>query len=423
MPWFFLFVTATAVGGLFALLVAVARTPGISHLFPPEYFYHGLVGHVDSALIVGLLSFLVFLWHRVFGKPFRKGEFLLTSLGFLFILLSALLGRGKALFNNYVPTIVDPLFFAGLFLFFGGLFITALRFSRDLWRDLFSRDLLRSVLAVSVLNSLLLPVTFGLSLLTTPGGLQEHLYFERLFWFGGHTHQFVNACLLIALWILLSDRKVRNFLPLTLLLLLFPVGFLVAQLFIDPLSPGGKKITDYGYMVGIGVPTLLYGAYITLREFPVWDFRRSVLKLSFFLYLYGALMGYAGVGMDLRVPAHYHTVIASILVAVMACTLLILKEEGFVRRISLVGKSIPFFYGFGMLLFVTGLFWAGMFGAPRKTPGEEYIESFSVYAFMLLMGAGSILSVLGGASFVLYILVSTLKGREYEKERREGEEA
>jgi len=423
MPWFFLFVTATAVGGFFALLVAVARTPGISHLFPPEYFYHGLVGHVDSALIVGLYSFLIFLWHKIFGVSFRKVEFLITSLGFILILLSALLGRGKALFNNYVPTIVDPLFFIGIFLFFCGVFITALRLTQKLWSELFSENLLKSVLAVSLLNSLLLPLTFLFALLTTPKSSEEYLYFERLFWFGGHTHQFVNASLLISLWILLSGKKVKNILPVTLLLLLFPLSFLVAQFFLDPLSPAGRKLTDYGYMVGIGVPTLFYGAYITFRDFNSWDFGNSVLKLSFFLYLYGAFMGYAGVGMDLRVPAHYHTVIASILVGVMAYTLLILKEEGFIKKISFIGKSIPFFYGFGMLLFVTGLFWAGMFGAPRKTPGEEYIESFTLYAFMLLMGVGSILSVLGGASFILYVLVNLLKGRAYEKERREGEEA
>jgi len=410
MLWFYLFITATAVGGLFALLVALARTPGLSALFPAEYFYHGLVGHVDSALIVGLYAFLVFLWHRVFKKEAPKAAFFLSFAGFLLVVLSAVSGAGEALWNNYVPTIVHPLFFAGLGLFFSGLFWASLAFLKEALKNAVSEEAERSVASVSVFNTLLLAAALTLSWLFTPPS-EAHLYFERLFWFPGHLHQFVNACLLLLVWFELYGGKVRTFPPLNLLLLVFPVSFILAQPFLDPLSPAGRKLTSYGYMVGIGVPTLFYAFYLFKKSLKRRDFYGQVLKLSVFLYALGAFMGYWGLGVDLRVPAHYHAVISAVLVGVMALTFKFLKEAGYLREEGRLEKAIPFFYGFGMLLFVLGLFFAGLLGAPRKTPGEEYIRDLLTYLFMAMMGLGSLLSVLGGATFVGAVLWHLLRRR------------
>ncbi|NPB06690.1 MAG: cytochrome C oxidase subunit I [Aquificae bacterium] len=408
MLWFYLFVASTAVGGFFALLVALARTPGVSALFPAAYFYHGLVGHVDSALLVGLYAFLVFLWHRVFGRGVSKLPFLLSALGFTLIAFTAAAGLGTALWNNYVPTVVHPLFFAGLVLFFAGLALTALGFLKEAYASLLAEDGRRAVAAVSVLDTLLLVLSLLVSWAVTPPD-EPHAYFERLFWFPGHVHQFVNACLLLLVWFELMGRPVRAFFPLNLLLLLFPLSFVLAQPFVDPLSEAGRKLTSYGYMVGIGVPTLSYAVY-AFKKAP-GGYEGKVLRLSVALYALGAFMGYWGLGVDLRVPAHYHTVIASILVGVMALTFKVLHELGYLKSLSPPVRAVPFFYGFGMLLFSLSLFLAGLLGAPRKTPGEAYLTDLASYAFMLTMGIGSVLSVLGGAFFVGAVLWALFKGR------------
>ena len=189
---------------------------------------------------------------------------------------------------------------------------------------------------------------------------------------------------------------------------------LTAQFFVDPVSEG-RKITNLAYAVGIGVPTIVNGFYLFIKVLKNKDFLKNALKLSFLIYLLGALMGYLGVGMDLRVPAHYHTVIASILVGIMALTFYLLKEYGYTKDIKNSVKSIPFFYGFGMLIFTSSLFLAGILGTPRKTPGTEYIQDIRIYFLMALMGLGSILSIIGGASFILYILYSFFGGRKSEE--------
>ena len=415
MLWFYLFILSIGVGGFFALLVAIARTPVLANLFPEKYFYHGLVGHVDSALIVGLYAFLIFLWHRIFKKEEKIYEVSLSFLGFLLIFFSALTGQGKALWNNYVPTIIHPVFFMGLVLFFSGVFVTALRFLSKAIRSLYLGNALESILGISVINSILLPVSLLVSYAVVDKSLKEYGFFENLFWFPGHIHQFVNACLLIAVWILLYKEKVFNLRFLNYLLVVFPITLFLAQFYVEPKSELGLDLTKMAYAIGIGLPTIAYGVMLLVNSLKVWDFERSVLKLSVLIYFFGAFMGYMGVGMDLRVPAHYHTVIASILVGIMALTLLLLREFGFINDIPKLIKFIPFFYGFGMLLFVSGLFWAGLFGTPRKMPGTDYITNAKVYLFMAIMGLGSILSVIGGASFVLYVLKSILWGRKDEK--------
>lgn len=421
MLWFYLFILSISVGGFFALLVAVARTPVLSDLFPVEYFYHGLVGHVDSALIVGLYAFLIFLWHKIFKKDERVYEVALSFLGFLLIFLVSLTGQGKALWNNYIPTIIHPLFFIGLFLFFAGIFLTALRFLHTAFRAIYLGNALESIIGISVINSLLFPLSLGVSYIVLDKSLEEYGYFENLFWFPGHIHQFVNASLLIGLWILLYRMRVFNLRFLNYLLLVFPITLFIAQLYVEPKSALGLDLTNMAYAIGIGLPTIAYGVMLFVNSLKIWDFERNVLKLSILLYFFGALMGYIGVGMDLRVPAHYHTVIASILVGIMALTFIFLKEYGFIKELSKIAKAIPFFYGFGMVLFVSGLFWAGLFGTPRKLPGTDYITNVKIYLFMVLMGLGSILSVVGGSSFVLYVLRSLFGRKRYEKARGEVE--
>ncbi len=423
MLWFYLFILSIGVGGFFALLVAIARTPVLANLFPEKYFYHGLVGHVDSALIVGLYAFLIFLWHRIFKKEEKIYEVSLSFLGFLLIFFSALTGQGKALWNNYVPTIIHPVFFMGLVLFFSGVFVTALRFLSKAIRSLYLGNALESILGISVINSILLPVSLLVSYAVVDKSLKEYGFFENLFWFPGHIHQFVNACLLIAIWILLYKEKVFNLRFLNYLLVVFPITLFLAQFYVEPKSELGLDLTKMAYAVGIGLPTIAYGVMLLVNSLKVWDFERSVIKLSILIYFFGAFMGYMGVGMDLRVPAHYHTVIASILVGIMALTLLLLKEFGFINDVPRLIKFIPFFYGFGMLLFVSGLFWAGLFGTPRKMPGTDYITNAKVYLFMAIMGLGSILSVIGGASFVLYVLKSILWRKKDEKTRGRTKEA
>ena len=427
--WFLFFIVSIGVGGFFALIVALGRTPGVASLLPPGIFYHWLVGHVDSALIIGLISFLIFLWHKVFESRSRPADLVLCGSGFFLVVLSALFGLGTALYNNYVPTIVHPVFFTGVALFGTGYLLVTLRFLRNSLSNILSPDPVRSVLSVSVVLSLLLLVSMVVSFITVPP--EEHqVYFEKVYWIPGHIHQFVNACLLIALWLTVSSYARFKPAPwiryLNLLLIPFPLALMGVQVVgLDPLSSEVRKLTTLGYAVGIGPPTILYALYLLARTSFRGGFYGNVLGLSLTFYLIGAGMGYLIVGSDLRIPAHYHAVIASILIAIMGITYRVIQEMGYVRELPRIVRLQPFIYWSGMILFVFGLFWAGVYGTPRKVFGTEYIETIKVYLFMTVMGLGSVLSVIGGAIFVLYVIYSILrpgKGVRHEAQREAQQE-
>lgn len=407
--WFILFVLSIGSGGAFALLVALARTPYTSQYLPGQYFAHWLAGHVDLALIFGLYSFLIFLWHRVFGAESRAHEIIPALAGMILIAYSSALGLGNAVLNNYFPTILDPAFFAGAGLLGLSILLTSLRFFYKMLRPLNFRDPVRIVLSVTVILSLSLIVSLGLSLKDYNAPLEPQILLERIYWFPGHIHQFVNAGLLLAVWFLLmrlNRRGVHTSVGiLSLLLIPFPFYYIYLQVLgIDALSSFAQRITTLGYQVGIGVPTLLIALLFIVKGAFRGTIFGKVLGLSIILYLAGAGTGYLIAGYDLRIPAHYHAVMASILVGIMGLSYYFLKDLRYTSALSSLVRWQPALYGFGMILFAGALFWAGYFGAPRKTPGTDYIASAEVYAFMALMGAGSVLSVFSGVIYVLYLL-------------------
>ncbi|HIQ31082.1 MAG TPA: cytochrome C oxidase subunit I, partial [Aquifex aeolicus] len=145
-PWFLLFLASIGAGGFFALLIAVARTPVLSSLIPQNLFYHWLVGHVDLTLIIGLLSFLAFLWSEKFKTEEKFYRLLLAYGGALGVFLSALLGFGKPVDNNYVPTLHHPLFFISMALFFLGYTLRSLSLTKASIKNPLSPEPLKSTL-------------------------------------------------------------------------------------------------------------------------------------------------------------------------------------------------------------------------------------------------------------------------------------
>jgi heme/copper-type cytochrome/quinol oxidase subunit 1 len=74
-----------------------------------------------------------------------------------------------------------------------------------------------------------------------------------------------------------------------------------------------------------------------------------------------------------------------------------------------LARSQPYIYGLGMVLFISGLFVSGLFGAPRKTPGTDWTDNPVVLTALSFMGIGTLLAVIGGASFVVYIGVTVYR--------------
>lgn len=426
--WFALSVVSLGLGGLLALVAAVARAPWVYKLVPPDYFYHSIIGHVDLAIVGFFLAFSLLLLQLTFKKELNT-PFYLSSAGIALIALVSLLGMGKAVPNNYLPTIDHPIFWLGALLFFAGFWLGSLSFIKDATEHFFSDEPKKHLASLAVFLSLFMLLAFLTSTLRAGSREELYLFYERLYWAPGHTHQFINATFLLYAWyylLELSGVRLRiNMLRYTSFLF---ISFCIFYVFLpvvfpNPVSEEARRITDLGYAVGLGVPVFFH-LYVIIKHSLKAE--RSLyliaLYLSIVLYLLGVAIayvgltpsivefvldpseGYAGMKSTLSIPAHYHGVITSQTLAFMALSYHLLQEFGYIQRFSKLAKPQVFLYGIGMILFVLGLFFAGLKNAPRKTYGTGFTQDPVVLLSLTLMLIGTLFAVLGGAMFVLYSL-------------------
>lgn len=433
--WFALSVVSLGLGGLLALVAAVARSPWVYRLVPPDYFYHSIIGHVDLAIVGFFLTFSLLLLQLTFKREL-KAPFYISSLGIAFIALVSFLGVGKAVSNNYLPTIDHPLFWLGALLFFVSFWIGSLSFFKEALEGFFSEDIKRHLASLSVFLSLFMLLAFITSTFRAGSREELYLFYERLYWAPGHIHQFINATFLLYAWYYLlelsgvrvSVNKLRFFSLFFVSFCLFYIFLPVV--FVDPVGEEARRITDIGYAVGLGIPVFFH-LYTILKHSLVAQrgIYLTALYLSVALYLLGVGIAYAGLtpsivqfmidpsqgymGMksNLSIPAHYHGVITSQTLVFMALSYHLLQELGYIKRLSGVAKPQVFLYGMGMVLFVLGLFFAGLKNAPRKTYGTAFTQDPLVFMSLSLMLLGTLLAVLGGAMFVLYSLNKVLLQR------------
>ncbi len=425
--WLLLSIVSLGLGGLLALVAAVARTPAVYKLVPPGYFYHAIIGHVDLAIVGFFLTFTLLLWQLTF-KEELKTPFYLSLTGIFFIALVSLLGVGKGVSNNYLPTIDHPLFWLGALLFFAGFWLGSFGLLARAEKGIFSENPREHLASVSILLSIFMLLAFLTSIPKAGSREELYLFYERLYWAPGHIHQFINGVMLLYAWYYLFEIKgVRlelgrlRYVSFLFLSFCFMYVF-IPIIFADPVSEGARRLTDLGYAVGLGLP-IFFHIFFLLKNFKKGkDLYSTAFFISLVLYLLGVFIAYAGVlpslvsyfinpsseyiGMksNLSIPAHYHGVITSQTLAFMTIAYHLFKELGYTQRLSKISLPQVYLYGTGMVLFVLGLFFAGLRNAPRKTYGTGFTDDPVVLMSLGLMGIGTLLAVAGGVIFVLYSL-------------------
>lgn len=424
--WLSLAVVSLVGAGLFAILVALGRTPGFQDLLPGgDYFRRALVGHVNLAVVIWFLTFQGVLWSLASAGPFSpidKTGFWITALGAATLTVPAFLGWGMPVLSNYIPVLDHPLFIGGQWLLAGGMGLTAARTLikvLNLPRPLPLIAFGSGITAALVLISL---ICFGLSAARLSIDLAPEVYYEKLAWGGGHILQFSNTTAMVVVWVLLfSQIREKKDIPgllqgerLKRLLNVFLILALPAPLFYFSEDPRTLftllMATGLGPVSGIAGLLILWALFVKKpagSSLPYGDPGFSGLVLSILLFgLGGAVAGLIN-GSNVIIPAHYHAVIGGVTVAFM----------GFAYRLlPLIGRRVwsprlshiqPYLYAAGQALFVLGLFWAGSHGVPRKTFGaSQSLHSFSQVMGMGLMGLGGVVAIFGGMAFIVNLVPS-----------------
>lgn len=435
--WLLLSVFSLVFAGIFALLVALARTPVVEDFLPlgRDHIYVALVGHVVLAVVIWFLAFEGFLWtltttvnlnRREWSRSLGWASLILSAAGMGFVVVSAVFGLGAAELANYVPVLLTPVFYIGLVLFAAGIlfnlintFASAIGAKRDGKKlPVITFGMIVAGVAVAVAF-----ISFGLSAFFQLYTGKIYLDFERLFWGGGHILQFANTIAMVTAWLYLSSLVLKkealgegSSKALYIVYLLFVLPAPLIFFIYDTSAQAYKDSFTTLMQWGLGPSTTVFMlaiATLVVKSKRAWGNPGfSSLMLSMGIFMLGGLIALNISGVNTKIPAHYHCVIGAVTIAFMGLFYEIIPA--FNRKIysTRMAAIQPYLYSLGIVLFAVGLYLAGTHGVARKTYGsEQNLNNLGKLIGMGIMGVGGIVAILGGITFVLNAMM-TLLGRE-----------
>jgi hypothetical protein len=428
--WVILGLLSLVAAGIFSLLLVLARTPVVQSLIPFVDFFHvALVIHVNLSVLVWLLAISAAMWSlssKGEHKLWDKASFWLAALGAALMVLAPFVGAGNAQMSNYVPVLEHPIFFAGLGVFIAGI-------ASHLARTIVTRPRLGNTLTgTDALNAGIIWSAFVVaaafastwaSYIGVPQDMDGQVFYEFLFWGGGHVIQFAYTVLMMIAWVVLasaSDCKVELTPRLMLVFLLFICLPIITVPFLylahEVVSAGHRlaftELMKYGGLsclpLGLAVVSSMWRAQTATGE---GVYLRAALNSSVALFAAGGVLGFLIAGLDIVIPAHYHGATVGVTVAFMGLCYYLLPRLGFGPIPARMAFWQPYLYGGGQLMHIAGLAWTGGYGVQRKTAGAaQGVDRIGEVAGMGLMGFGGLISVIGGVLF-LVVCYKSIKAR------------
>ncbi len=149
-----------------------------------------------------------------------------------------------------------------------------------------------------------------------PPAVDGQVYFEFLFWGGGHVLQFAYTLSMMVAWIVLAHGSGCQFVLTPRLTLIFLVILALPVITVpflyvahDIVSPGHRlaftELMKYGGLsclpLGLAVLASMWNAHKPEGE---GRHLRSALESSIMLFAAGGVLGYMIVGLDIVIPAH-----------------------------------------------------------------------------------------------------------------------
>jgi hypothetical protein len=429
--WVILGLLSLVAAGIFSLILVLARTPIIQSLVPfVDFFRIALVVHVNLSVLVWLLAITAALWSlssRGDCRLWDRTSFWLAAAGAAVMVLAPFAGAGNPQMSNYVPVLDHPFFFAGLGLFVAGIashLLRAVVTRARLGDTLSGPDALSAGITFSAVIVAAAFLSTWASYLGMPADMSGQIYFEFLFWGGGHVIQFSYTLLMMIAWVVLlsaSGCRVELTPRLMLVFLLFVCLPIITVPFLylahDVVSAGHRlaftELMKYGGLsclpLGLAILSALWRAQPESGE---GLYLRSSLNSSVVLFAAGGVLGFLIVGLDIVIPAHYHGATVGVTIAFMGLVYFLLPRLGFGPIPERMAFWQPYLYGSGQLLHIAGLAWTGGYGVQRKTAGAaQGVDRMGEVAGMGLMGLGGLISVTGGILFLIVCYQSIRVGK------------
>lgn len=424
--WLLLGIAALIGAGLLAILLVVARTPGVNELIPiKDFFRAALIVHVDLSVLIWFMAFGGVLWSLAGNERFAKlgwaGLWLAVG-GTSLMVVSPFCGDPQPLLNNYIPILQQPVFFLGLGIAMAGFAFTLLRALLTAvpggWQQ--TSDVIAIGIYAGAVAGSLAFIGFIWSWLGRPA-YEGHALYEAVFWGGGHTLQFQHALLMLVAWLLLLDaleQPLRTSPPVLSLLFVIAAAPVLAMPLIYLNAPAGTpahiagfaKLMEHGHALMLPLIVLVLAALPKVRAIrsPV----KSALFASTLLFIAGGVLAFMIRGVNVVIPAHYHGSIVGVTLAFMGLAYALLPRLGYGKVEGRMARWQPYVYGGGQLIHILGLAWSGGYGVQRKVAGaEQVLLTWQQKAGMGMMGLGGLIAIIGGIMFVL-VCIKAIRAKQ-----------
>lgn len=416
---------------------------------------------------------------RLATPKLGMAAFLLMVLGALLNNYAVMIkGNSSVMMTSYVPLPADTWFYVGLILFAVGALINCFIFLGTLVIAKAERTYQGSIPLVTfgALTACIIAIftiasgaVILIPTLLWNLGLVSHIdagVYRLIWWAFGHSSQQINVSAHVAVWYAIAaivfgakplSEKVSRFAFLMYIAVLQIAS--AHHLLVDPGLSSEWKIFNTSYAMylavmasmvhGLTVPGSIEhaqrarglgaGLFEWLRKAPWGNPTFSGMFLS--LIGFGVLGGITGVVMGaeqinllahntLYVPGHFHgTVVVGTTLAFMSLTYWLVP---ILFRRQLVMKKLaswqPYIFALGMSGVALFLMGAGTLGVPRRhwdilftavDGGHEF--SAAALTMMSLNGMSVILATVGGAAFILIVVISVFFGKKIGEDEKVGE--
>ncbi len=424
--WFLFAIGSLVLAGFLALTLVIGRLPFLGWLFTdPLFFKRALVVHVDLAIVVwfqaGTLSFLGLTLGPRLHRGATGAAFALAATGIIGLLVGACMPGAQPVLSNYVPVIDHPVFFGGLICWFAGaglFFAQALLTPVRTDAQALGTETVIALRASAAAN-LLAIVTFVGAWQTTPDAVPS-VFYELVFWGGGHVLQTANVAAMLGLWLYLLHRWTGCSVLSPAVVTALMAALVMPQLVMPPLAFGGTTTTQYFSMATHLMRWTLFPVVLVVlgaSGVHVWrhraeldwrDYRFSGLAGSAALTVLGFFLGALIRGSSTLVPGHYHCAIGAVTIALMAAAYDFCREvapSGATPAAPRHARLQLLLFGGGQAVFGLGFALAGAYGLGRKQYGaEQHVRSLGEYLGLSVMGLGGLIAVAGGIFFLAVML-------------------
>jgi hypothetical protein len=424
--WFKFAIGSLVLAGLLSLLLVVGRLPFLGWLFTdPLIFKRAIVVHVDLAIVVwfqaGTLAFLGLALGPRLPRGLTAVSLALAATGIIGLLVGALMPGAQPVLSNYVPVIDHPIFFGGLISWFAGaglFFILAFTTPAPAGLQTLTAGTVIALRGSAAANVLAL-VTFLGAWQTTPAAAPA-IYYELIFWGGGHVLQAANVAAMLGLWLQLLHRWSGQTILSSTAITALIAALVLPQLILPVLAFSGTTASSYFSMATHLMRWTIFPVVLVVLcvvTTHVWrqraglnwrDYRFIGLAGSATLTVLGFILGSLIRQSSTLVPGHYHCAIGAVTLALMAAAYDFCTEVAPASPTSAPPRYARLqllLFGGGQAVFGLGFALAGAYGLGRKQYGiDQQVRSLGEYLGLSIMGLGGLVAVAGGIFFLAVML-------------------